>query len=38
VPGAERQAHTLVKDGSHFNQEDKPEELADNLGQLIKYK
>ena len=28
VPGAKGQAHTLVKDGAHFIQEDKPEELV----------
>jgi len=36
VPGAQGQAHTLVKDGSHFIQEDKPEELVDILDQFIK--
>lgn len=34
VPGAQGQAHTLVKDGAHFIQEDKPEEL---VGILIKF-
>jgi len=28
VPGAKGQAHTLIKDGAHFIQEDKPEELV----------
>ena len=36
VPGAKGQAHTLVKDGAHFIQEDKPEELVSILDAFIK--
>jgi len=36
VPGAKGQAHTLVKDGAHFIQEDRPEELVRILDQFIK--
>jgi len=36
VPGAQKQAHTLVKDGGHFIQEDKPEELVQILEEFIK--
>jgi len=36
VPGAQKQAHTLVKDGAHFIQEDKPEELVQMLDEFIK--
>jgi len=36
VPGAKSQAHTIVKDGAHFIQEDKPEELVRILDQFIK--
>lgn len=36
VPGAKGQAHTLVKDGAHFIQEDKPEELVKILTDFIK--
>jgi haloalkane dehalogenase len=36
VPGAKGQAHTLVKGGAHFIQEDKPEELVELLDQFIK--
>jgi len=36
VPGAQGQAHTLVKDGAHFIQEDKPEELVALLNEFIK--
>lgn len=36
VPGAKGQAHTLVKDGAHFIQEDKPEELVNLLDAFIK--
>ena len=36
VPGAQGQAHTLVKDGAHFIQEDKPEELVKILSDFIK--
>lgn len=35
VPGAKGQAHTLVKGGDHFIQEDKPEELVEILSQFI---
>lgn len=36
VPGAKGQAHTLIKDGAHFIQEDKPKELVDKLIAFIK--
>ena len=36
VPGAQGQAHALVKDGAHFIQEDKPEELVSILDAFIK--
>jgi len=36
VPGAQGQAHTVVKGGAHFIQEDKPEELVQILDQFIK--
>ena len=36
APGAKGQAHTLVKDGAHFIQEDKPEELVSILDAFIK--
>jgi len=36
VPGAQDQAHIVVKDGAHFIQEDKPEELVQILDQFIK--
>jgi len=36
VPGAQGQAHTLVADGAHFIQEDKPEELVEILLEFIK--
>jgi haloalkane dehalogenase len=35
VPGAQGQAHTLVKDGAHFIQEDKPQELVEILTKFI---
>jgi len=35
VPGASGQAHTTLKDGSHFIQEDKPEELVSLLVAFI---
>jgi haloalkane dehalogenase len=28
IPGTKGQPHTIIKDGGHFIQEDKPEELA----------
>lgn len=31
VPGAAGQPHTIIKDGAHFIQEDKPEELVEHL-------
>ena len=36
VPGAKDQPHTLVEDGAHFIQEDKPEELVTILNDFIK--
>jgi len=36
VPGAQGQAHSLVKDGAHFIQEDKPQELVQILDQFIR--
>ena len=36
VPGAQGQAHTLISDGAHFIQEDKPEELVSILDEFIK--
>jgi len=36
VPGAQQQAHTLIDDGAHFIQEDKPAELVDLLIEFIK--
>ena len=36
VPGAKGQPHTLVKDGAHFIQEDKPKELVEILDAFIK--
>ena len=36
VPGAKGQPHTLVEDGAHFIQEDKPEELVTILNDFIK--
>jgi len=36
VPGAKGQAHTLVKDGAHFIQEDQPEKLVEILDGFIK--
>lgn len=36
VPGAKGQAHTLIENGAHFIQEDKPQELVDILVQFIK--
>ncbi len=35
VPGAQGQAHTLISDGAHFIQEDKPEELVSVLVEFI---
>lgn len=35
VPGAKGQAHTLIEDASHFIQDDKPEELSEQLIQFI---
>ena len=35
VPGAKGQAHTLVKDGAHFIQEDKPQKLVELLDEFI---
>jgi len=35
LPGAQGQAHTLVKGGAHFIQEDKPEELVEILTNFI---
>jgi len=35
VPGAKGQEHTLIKDGAHFIQEDKPEELVELLLEFI---
>ncbi|UTW55903.1 haloalkane dehalogenase [Kordiimonas sp. SCSIO 12610] len=36
VPGAEGQPHTTIKDGAHFIQEDKPEELVEVFDKFIK--
>ena len=36
VPGAKEQPHTTIKDGAHFIQEDKPQELVDILDKFIK--
>jgi haloalkane dehalogenase len=36
VPGAAEQPHTTVKDGAHFIQEDKPEELVEIFDSFIK--
>jgi len=36
VPGAKGQAHTLISDGAHFIQEDKPQELVKILIEFIK--
>lgn len=36
IPGCNGQAHTVIKDGGHFVQEDKGEELADIILQFIK--
>jgi haloalkane dehalogenase len=36
VPGAQGQAHTLISDGAHFIQEDKPQELVSILDEFIK--
>jgi len=36
VPGAQGQPHSLVKDGAHFIQEDKPKELVEILDRFIK--
>jgi len=33
--GAKVQAHTLIKDGSHFVCEDTPKELVDTLDQWV---
>ena len=35
VPGAKDQPHTTIKDGAHFIQEDKPEELVDIFAKMI---
>lgn len=35
VPGAAGQSHTIIKDGGHFIQEDKPEELVAQLAAFI---
>ena len=35
LPGAKGQAHTMIKDGAHFIQEDKPEELVTILAKFI---
>ena len=35
VPGAKGQKHTLVEGGSHFIQEDKPEELVQTMIEFI---
>jgi len=35
VPGAQGQAHTLVKDGSHFIQDDQPDEMSRLLLEFI---
>ena len=36
VPGAKGQSHTLISDGAHFIQEDKPQELVEILIEFIK--
>jgi haloalkane dehalogenase len=36
IPGCNGQAHTVIKDGGHFVQEDKGEELADIIIQFMK--
>ena len=36
IPGAEGQNHKIIKGGGHFIQEDKPEELVENISEFLK--